>query len=387
MDLKPAEVAVRQFSRTLFGANPAEVREFLLAAAATLERANNELAGVILERTALQAALKQAHAEVESLRAELAEVRNKLAAFQGQEALLGRAVVDAQRVTEELTRSSREQADRTIAQASATAKETVETARLSAADLLRAARAHSQQAVEAAERAAATRTGELQIEAARIAAEVRSAAAEVRQAAQQQVETFIGRLEAFLANREEFAGSLDALAKHHADSLEVISRLHTDVEHVILPALRELTQTVSQQASGGRGQPAPRSEDTSASALPAAPTARGVYRREPDRDGGGAPPTHRTAEIVVSPVSSYLQATKLVTSVSRIQGVKTARLRSYSRGTITIDVVTEAGTVAGIDPRLINGGPMDVVEATDSRMVLRLGDVESGQTAGSGSRV
>src|SRR5215472_3023997 len=135
MDLKPAEIAMRQFSRTLFGANPAEVREFLLAVAASLDRANNELAGVILERTALQAAAKQAHAEVESLRAELAEVRTKLAAFQGQEALLGRAVVDAQRVTEELSRSGREQAERTIAQANATAKETLETARQSAADL------------------------------------------------------------------------------------------------------------------------------------------------------------------------------------------------------------------------------------------------------------
>lgn len=389
MDLKPAEIAMRQFSRTLFGANPAEVREFLLAVAASLERVNNELAGVILERTALQAAAKQAHAEVESLRAELAEVRNKLAAFQGQEALLGRAVVDARRVTEELSRSSREQADKTIAQANATAKETLETARQSAADLLRAARAHAQQAVEAAERAAAARTAEIQIESDRIAAEVRGAAAEVRQAAQLQVETFVGRLEAFLASREEFAGNLEALAKHHADSLEVISRLHTDVEQVILPALRELTQTVSQRASGERGRPATRVEEVSASSAPSAAAApvRSAYRREQERDAGGAPSPHRTAEIVVSPVSSYLQATKLVTSVSRIKGVKTARLRSYSRGTITIDVVTEAGTVAAIDPGLINGGPLDVVEATDSRIVLRLGDVESGRTAGSGSHV
>ena len=89
----------------------------------------------------------------------------------------------------------------------------------------------------------------------------------------------------------------------------------------------------------------------------------------------------------MSPVHSYLQATKLVTAVSRMKGVKTARLRSYSKGTITIDVVTETGTVATIDPSLIDGGPLDVVETTDSRMVLRLGDIGSGRAAGSGSHV
>jgi cell division septum initiation protein DivIVA len=379
---------MRQFSRTLFGANPAEVREFLLAAAASLERANDELAGVILERTALQTAVKQAQAEVERLRAELAEARDKLATYQGQEAVLGRAVVDARQVTEELSRSSRDQAERTIAQANATAKETLETARQSAAELLRAARAHAQQAVEAAERAAAARTAEIQIEADRIAAEVRSAAAEVRQGAERQIERFIARLEAFLANREELTGDLDALARQHAESLEVISRLHTEVEQAIVPALRELTQAVSRKAWGAREHRTPGPDDTSASAAapPASAPVRSAHRRDPDR-GGHAPSPHRAAEIVVSPISSYLQATKLVTSVSRIHGVKAARLRSYSKATITIDVVTEAGTVAAIDPRLINGGPLDVVEATDSRMVLRLGDVEAGRTAGSGSHV
>lgn len=371
---------MRQFSRTLFGANPAEVREFLLAAAASLERVNNELAGIILERTALQTALKHANAEMETLRAQLAEVENKLAAYRGQEALLGRAVLDAQRITEELTRSSKEEAERTIAQANATAKEAVETARQSAADLLRAARAHAQQAVEAAERAAAARIAEVQVEAERLAAEVRSAAAEVRQAAQQQIETFVERLEAFLTNREELTGNLDALAKHHAESLEVIGRLQAEVERVIIPALRELTQTVTQNEQAAHGRPS--------SVPPAAPPVPvRDASRDHDRNGGHTPAPPPTAEIVMSPVHSYLQATKLVTAVSRMKGVTTARLRSYSKGAITIDVVTETGTVAAIDPTLINGGPLDVVEATDSRIVLRLGDAGSGRGAGSGRHV
>lgn len=362
---------MRQFSRALLGANPAEVREFLLAAAASLQRVSDELAGVILERTSLQTAVKQAQAEVEVLRAELAEARSKLAAYQGQEALLARAVLDARLVSDELSRSSREQAERTIAEAQAAAKETIETARQSAAELLRAARAHAQQAVEAAERTAASRMAEVQIEAERITAEVRSAATEVQRAAQRQIDEFIARLEAFLADREELAENLDALAKHHAGSLELVGRLHAEVERVILPALRELTETVAGEEPAARGQPV-----HSAQASPGH-----------DRNGGHAPAPHPTAEIVVSPVHSYLQATKLVTSVSRMKGVKRAWLRSYSKGTITIDVITDAGTVAALDPSLINGGPLDVVEATDRRMVLRLGDVESGRAAGSGSHV
>jgi cell division septum initiation protein DivIVA len=386
MNLKPAEVAMRQFSRTLFGANPAEVREFLLAAAASLERVNDEAAGVILERTALQTAVKHANAEVETLRAKLAEVENRLAAYRGQEALLGRAVLDAKRVTEELTRSSREQAERTIAQANATAKEAVETARQSAADLLRAARAHAQQAVEAAERAAAARISEVQVEAERLTAEVRRAATDIRQAAQHQIETFVARLEAFLANREELAGNLDALAKHHADSLEAIGRLHAEVERVVIPTLRELTQTVTQKEPAARGRPVSVPPAAPAAASPAPVPVRDASR-DHERNGGHPPALPPTAEIVMSPVHSYLQATKLVTAVSRLKGVTTARLRSYSKGAITIDVVTETGTVGAIDPSLINGGPLDVVEATDSRIVLRLGDVGSGRGAGSSRRV
>ncbi len=415
---------MRQFSRTLLGANPAEVREFLLAAAASLERVNGELAGVILERTTLQAAVKQANAEVEVLRAQLAEARNRLAVYRGQEAVLARAVLNAQQVTEELTRSSKEQAERTIAQANAAAKETIDTARQSAADLLRATRAHAQQAVEAADRTAAARIAEVEIEAERITAAVRSAAAEIQQAAQQEIEKFITRLEAFLANREELAGSLDALAKHHTDSLDVIAQIHAEVERVILPALRELTQTATEKELGARSQPVSGAQGAPASAAAAAapagarnvsppeggqrpvqPMARdgegrhrsylrresrddeGRGRKDRDRNGGHTPAPQPAAEIVVSPVHSYLQATKLVTAVSRMKGVQTARLRSYSKGTITIHVVTEAGTVAALDPRLISGGPLDVVEATDSLMVLRLGEVESGRPAGSGSPV
>jgi len=75
---------------------------------------------------------------------------------------------------------------------------------------------------------------------------------------------------------------------------------------------------------------------------------------------------------VVSPIHSYLQATKLVTAVASIKGVRSARLRTYSKGSVIIDVVTEAGAFAGVEPHLIDGFPLDVIEATDRRLVLRV---------------
>src|SRR6202011_4819684 len=53
-------------------------------------------------------------------------------------------------------------------------------------------------------------------------------------------EEFIARLEAFLAVRDDMSRQLDALARSHADSLEVVGRMHAEVEETILPALRGL---------------------------------------------------------------------------------------------------------------------------------------------------
>ncbi|HET9001851.1 MAG TPA: DivIVA domain-containing protein, partial [bacterium] len=183
MDLRSAEIAIRQFSRTLFGADPAEVRQFLAEAAATLDRVNNELTGVILERTTLQTTLKQACAEVEALRRQLAAAHEKLSAYQGQESLIAQVLLNAERVTEDLTRESRAQAEQAIAEANAAAEQTVQSARQAAADLLRTARMRAQQAIEAAEHAAAARLGEVRIEAESITDEARRTAAEVQQAA------------------------------------------------------------------------------------------------------------------------------------------------------------------------------------------------------------
>jgi cell division septum initiation protein DivIVA len=385
MDLRPAEIAMRQFSRTLFGADPAEVRRFLAEAAATLERVNAEVAQVILDRTALQSTLKMTTAEVEVLRKQLAEAHEKLAAYQGQESLLARAFLNAQKAAEELTRDSKAQAERTIAEANAAAEETIQSARNEAADLLRATRTRAQLAIEATDRAAAMRFAEVKIEIERVAEEARRTAAEVRRAARQQVEELIAHLEAFLATREEWSRHLDALARRHADSLDVMGRMHAEVAEVILPALRGMMRTLTEKEGGPAGPSVgPVASDARAPAVgpapmapaePAAPSRRAEVLRSPAAsDGKGVPATTLRAagEIVVSPIHSYLQATKLVTAVARIKGVRRARLRTFAKGSVIIDVTTEGGTFAGLEPRLIDGFPLDVVEATDRRLVLRL---------------
>lgn len=364
MDLRSAEIAIRQFSRTLFGADPAEVRQFLAEAAATLDRVNNELTGVILERTTLQTTLKQTCAEVEALRRQLAAAHEKLSAYQGQESLIAQVLLNAERVTEDLTRESKAQAEQTIAEANAVAEQTVQSARQAAADLLRTARMRAQQAIEAAEDAAAARLGEVRIEAESLTDEARRIAAEVQQAARRQVEDFIARLETFLAARENLSEQLDALAKFHGESLEVVGRMHEEIGKVILPALRDLMRALTEQ------EPAP-------AATPPAPSERLHAVPQPlitSGTGMRIPTAQRGGEIVVSPVNSYLQATKLVTAVSRVRGVRTARLRTYSKGSITIDVLTGEDAFAALDPHLIDGFPLAIVEATDRRLVLRIGN-------------
>lgn len=372
---------MRQFSRKLLGADPVEVRQFLAEAAGTLERVNSELARVILDRTVLQTTLKQRSAEVEDLRRQLAAAHEKLASYQGQESLLARALLIAQKAAEDLAAESQAQAEQTIAEASAAAQETIRAVRRSAAELLRASRTRAQKAIEAANHAAAARLAAVQIEAERLVEEARRSAAEVQAVTQQQVAQLIARLEAFLATEEALSGHLDGLAKHHADSLEVVGRMHAEVGQTILPALRTLMGTLTAQEGSPAGQAVtPVAPDAPIPAgAPAvqsgSPSPRGALLAKlsvSDGSGTQLPASRPAGEIVASPIHSYLEATKLVTAVARIKGVRSARLRSYSKGSVIIDVTTEAGTFAGVEPHLIDGFPLHVVEATDRRLVLHL---------------
>ena len=165
MELRPADIAMRQFTHKFRGVDPDEVKQFLTDVAAHLERVSSELTRVTLERTELQVNLKKALAEADDLRKQLANTQDKITAHHKQESQMAQALLNAQKVTDDLIQSSKGRADRIVAEAKAnallateaarkeaaeaktTAQTTLEAARKEAAELLRATQAQAQEAV------------------------------------------------------------------------------------------------------------------------------------------------------------------------------------------------------------------------------------------------
>jgi cell division septum initiation protein DivIVA len=368
VDLRPAEVVMRQFPRRLFGVDPEEVKRFLAEAAATLERVNAEMARVILERSALQKTLKETREELEALRARLAEAEAALARYRGQEQLIAQIVVEAQQLKGDLLRESRAEAQRITAAAQAVAAETMGSSRAAAAELLRAARAQAEQAVESAERAAASRLAEIRLESERLISEARREAAAVHGEARRHVEALVERLENFLASSDEVSRGLAALAARQAESLRVVGEIQREIEAAFLPSLRAFVRSLTGAEARPPllAEPGARPGEHSAGPGPATPAATPAGSQGADDEPGDA------GEIVVSPVRSYLQASRLVAVVARLKGVKSARLRAYAKGSATIDVVTAGQTIGTMDPALRDAFRPDAVETTGRRLVLRL---------------
>ncbi|HKV44293.1 MAG TPA: DivIVA domain-containing protein [bacterium] len=385
MELRPAEIALRQFSRALFGINPEEVRRFLTEVAAAVERLNGELARLALERTGLQISLKGATAQTEGLRRQVAAAQEKIAVYQEQESLMAKAMMTAQKVTEEVIESTKARAAQTVVEAEATAETTLQGARKEAADLLRDARMRAQEAVKAAERAASAQMAQVHMDSGRLVEQAQKAISELQQAAERQVRSVVDNIEAALSDSAGLTQHLDALAKNHAVSLENLARLQAEVKNDILPPLREMLQALGEDALSPRGLATavpPEPDHAAAADLPsvpvkppqAAPRSGEEVPGPPlaPREGNSAAARRPSGEIIVSPVHSYLQASRLVAAVSRLKGVRAARLRSYTDGAATIDVLVEMGTLAEINAALIDGIPFDIVEATADRLVLRI---------------
>src|SRR5437879_13500161 len=185
MELRPADIAMRQFTHKFRGVDPDEVKQFLTDVDAHLERVSSELTRVTLERTELQVNLKKALAEADDLRKQLANTQDKITAHHKQESQMAQALLNAQKVTDDLIQSSKGRADRIVAEAKAnallateaarkeaaeaktTAQTTLEAARKQAAELRRATQAQDQEAGRSAERAAETRMAQAQRDAAR----------------------------------------------------------------------------------------------------------------------------------------------------------------------------------------------------------------------------
>ena len=424
-----------------------------------------------LERQAeaAQTLLKNATANAEELQQQAATAQQMIAAYQEQDAVIARALAEAEGASERIIQSAKAKVEETVAAAEASAQaaaeEILQSARQTAEETLERARLAARDQVQAAERAAGQKVEE------------------IRKSAEQYIEGIVDKLEAFVVDREGVSRGLETLVEKHKESLQVISRLRSEVESAVLPALHRMTgglrseagredraapaaqgqswhapeadrrpiearssAEVSEEWSKGKAQHAAAAQTPvrPASAAPGgahqagsqpaggparfagmaardggtaaaqgaqeahAADAQGAHAagsrsaahvdapahaagpaRQTDEavdqtdeaDGAAAqdaaeplaPAGRANGEIVVSPINSFLQATKFMAALARIKGVLSVKLRTYAGSKAVIDIVTEGRTVGGIDTSLIDGFHIDVEESTDSRLSLKIG--------------
>jgi len=361
--------------------DPAAVQSFLAEIAAHMDQLSKELAGANHERTALKDSLKQATAKTAELEKQVAVMTEKLAFSQQDEGPLKRAFLAAQKFTEEVT-----QAAKTIAAATASAEQTTRAAHAGAAETLDAARKRAEEIVQAAERATAARLARLQAEIDPVTAHAQQQITEITQRVEQQV------------------GTIEALVSNHAEPAKTAARLHTEVRDEVLPGLRNLLQQLKErgpaalsslEAVGAAFTGLPVEETTAAHLVsPAEHATPGALTEAVSSAPKPAPPAPAPApgetpgvakgskyEIVVSPISTYSQAAIFLRSLLQINGVESAKMRKYTLGsTATFEVTTSYGTFPGGGIQLVGEFPVEVVEASDVRMVLRI------QTGGASSR-
>lgn len=407
---------------------------------------------------AARSTLNDAAAKVAELEQQAATARQAITEYEEQERAIAQALEDARRAGEDLLRSSKARAEETIAAAKSAAEDIVQSARTAASETLQQARESAREQIQAAEQATATakaaadeiaqaaraaaqetierarQTAEEQLRAAeRTAAdhlarlraesdelveETNRKVQEVRQTADQHLTTVAARLDAFVRDREEISRGLDALTRNHAESLQTMARLRSEVQSQILPAVHRLLRRLKGGEAGDADSPAggaashgpgsamppvvePRGpvpeaateHDTPAPDTPAyAEPARDAPAPEPSAAGEPAAPeraagpeaiadepkepgaaaVRHIGQIVVSPIHSFLQATKFMTALSQVKGVASVKLRTYSGAKATIEVVTVGHTVADIHFKTINGFSIEVVESTDTHLALKL---------------
>ena len=408
---------------------------------------------------AARTSLTEAAAKVAELEQQAASAQRAVVHYGEQEQAVARALQDAHRTSEELLKSAKARSEETIAAAKVAAEGIVHSARATATETLQKARESAQEQIQAAEHATATakaaadeitqtaraaaaetleraresaqehlRTAErqaaehlarLRAESDELVEETNRKVQEVRQAAEHHLAGITAKLDAFIRDREEISRGLDVLARNHAESLQTMARLRSEVQGQILPAVHRLLKRLkgedagsaedipagppssgdpggaaAQDADAGHRsthgaaatEPSPESEAAAADdrtqvqGEPAREAASAGAAREHDTASGAAQDPQEPAaaavrhigQIVVSPIHSFLQATKFMTALSQVKGVASVKLRTYSGAKATIEVVTVGHTVADINFRAISGFSIEVVESTDTHLALKL---------------
>ena len=97
----------------------------------------------------------------------------------------------------------------------------------------------------------------------------------------------------------------------------------------------------------------------------------GVREHTSREEVAGGPAEGSAGEVVVIGVTTFRLARRLVAAVSQVQGVRSATLRAYSPGSLTIDIAFQGGgTLAVITGRCFGECSLDIIERTATRLVL-----------------
>ena len=433
------------------------------AVQASMREAAQRAQELLREAEAARASLNEAAEKVQDLERQAAQAQKTIARYQEHERVFSRALEDAQQASEEKIQAARaraEEADRAsneiieaanaraedagragdemlqaaearaeelVTSAKATAEEIIRSARNTAADTLHNARESAQEQLEAAERAAATRAAEGG-DSDRPRGGVPPNIEKTKQAAEQYLTGIVTKLDAFIHDRERVSRSLETLAKSHAESVETMGRLKSEVQKEILPTVQRLLRGLKGEDAGktpgwtqGKAEPkvATKAEAKVQSKVEAKLQSRVVaeVEVEPDVEPEAEPETEAeielepaaeqpasiglipqplkpdrpakeqdarlvaarasgskySGEVVISPIQSFMQATKFITALTHVEGVAGVKLRTYAGSKLTVDVLTENQPVGAIDCALIDGFPIEVVESADNHLVLRIG--------------
>lgn len=180
----------------MFGADPREVIQYLAEADAAVR---NLIEAFEHERAALEDRLRDATRQVETLRADLAAAEQCTVAYRADEMLIGRTLVTAQKMAEELERTAQADAKEILGKAETIANDIVQTGCRNASDIMRRAQQESDAMVRAAKENATELLDLVRREAGRLAADVHETFDRARRSVEQDIASAASRLDAHIA--------------------------------------------------------------------------------------------------------------------------------------------------------------------------------------------
>ena len=364
----------------------------VFATVAVLRRGLQAFVGAVRARVIVFASLQDAAARVAALQNQVAAAQERFAAYQAQERLLARSIHDGEAAASELTEAAtacaeetmirtrattdaimgraKETAAATLREARAAADETLRAARMWIDATLEDARATVQREADAMEQDTAARIEPFMAAADRFAAAARATVEEMEGRVQTAATELSAKIARFETERDEYSRGLAALIERHAETLERVKHVQADVQERLVPALNRLNAGLERSdTSWLRSSPDKKSRggekgagQQQGQARPMPPSPIGSETQGPPRLLG---------EVIVNGVNSFHAVKKFVRALSDVDGVETVRLLTYADGVATIGVSTE-GPLAGLDVKHLDGIPVEVVDTTPTRLVVRL---------------